>query len=123
MSTNRSSVQKNAVKIGLVFLLFSHSVKTFNRNWDWENDHVLFSSALKVTQQSAKMCDFFGGTNYLSGGDLLLAEAALRRAIELEPQYTPAYGNIVRLLKKERRFEEAIAVRNIKQIIMLQYKI
>ena len=122
MSTNGTSVQRNAVKIGLVFLLFSHSVKTFNRNWDWENDHTLFSSGLKVTKKSAKMWDFVAIDNYKSG-DLPLAEAAFRKAIELEPLYTPAYGSIVRLLKKEQRFEEAIEVRNIKQIIMLQYKI
>ena len=122
MSTNGTSVQRYVVKIGVVFLLFSHSVKTVNRNWDWENDRVLFSSAVKVTKQSAKMWDFIGTTNY-KGGDLPLAEAAFRKAIEVEPQYTPAYGGIVRLLKKVERFEEAIEVRKIGKIIILCYNI
>ena len=124
MSTNGTSVQRYAVKIGVMFLLFSHSVKSFSRNWDWENDHMLFSSAVKVTKQSAKMWDFFGIESN-NGGDLPLAEAAFKKAIEVEPLYTPAYRNLVRLLKKVERFEEAIEVRNIggNHYIMLQYKI
>ena len=79
---------------------------------------MLFSSALKVTKQSAKSWDYFGGTIFWNGGDLVLAEAALRRALKLEPQYTPAYSNLVRLLKKEGKFEDAIEVRSIKLISM-----
>lgn len=29
-------------------LLTTHAVKTFNRNWDWESEYTLFTSALKV---------------------------------------------------------------------------
>ena len=29
-------------------LLATHAVKTFNRNWDWETEYTLFTSALKV---------------------------------------------------------------------------
>lgn len=34
-------------------LLTTHAVKTFNRNWDWESEYTLFTSALKVTKQMA----------------------------------------------------------------------
>lgn len=30
-------------------LLTTHTVKTFNRNWDWESEYTLFTSALKVS--------------------------------------------------------------------------
>lgn len=30
-------------------LLTTHAVKTFNRNWDWESEYTLFTSALKVS--------------------------------------------------------------------------
>lgn len=30
-------------------LLSTHAVKTFNRNWDWESEYTLFTSALKVS--------------------------------------------------------------------------
>lgn len=29
-------------------LLATHTMKTFNRNWDWESEYTLFTSALKV---------------------------------------------------------------------------
>lgn len=32
-------------------LLTTHAVKTFNRNWDWESEYTLFTSALKVRQR------------------------------------------------------------------------
>lgn len=33
-------------------LLTTHAVKTFNRNWDWESEYTLFTSALKVSEHS-----------------------------------------------------------------------
>ncbi|XP_053575210.1 protein O-mannosyl-transferase TMTC3 [Bombina bombina] len=33
--------------ICLALVLFTHAVKTFNRNWDWESEYTLFMSALK----------------------------------------------------------------------------
>jgi len=35
------------VVIGM--LLATHAVKTFRRNWDWESEYTLFTSALKVS--------------------------------------------------------------------------
>lgn len=33
-------------------LLMTHAVKTFNRNWDWQSEYTLFTSALKVSIRS-----------------------------------------------------------------------
>lgn len=40
---------KKASWLILGVLLTTHAVKTFNRNWDWESEYTLFTSALKVS--------------------------------------------------------------------------
>ncbi|XP_069620492.1 protein O-mannosyl-transferase TMTC3 isoform X3 [Ranitomeya imitator] len=45
-----SSKSNRLRKLSWIFLalvLFTHSVKTFSRNWDWESEYTLFMSALK----------------------------------------------------------------------------
>ena len=113
MTTNK--VAKKATVVGLIFLLSSHSVKTYHRNWDWDNNSILFTSALRVSTHSAKMWDFVG-TNYHKRGNITLAEAAFRRSMEVEPLYTPAYVNLIRLLKREQRYEEAIEVNKLHEL-------
>ncbi|KAF3855244.1 hypothetical protein F7725_023299 [Dissostichus mawsoni] len=44
--------------IGL--LLATHAVKTFKRNWDWESEYTLFTSALKVNKNNAKLWNNVG---------------------------------------------------------------
>ncbi|MBN3326737.1 TMTC3 protein, partial [Atractosteus spatula] len=39
---------KNIAWLGVAILLASHAVKTVHRNWDWESEYTLFTSALKV---------------------------------------------------------------------------
>lgn len=41
-------------------LLLTHAMKTFNRNWDWESEYTLFTSALKVNQNNAKLWNNVG---------------------------------------------------------------
>ncbi|MEQ2159799.1 hypothetical protein GOODEAATRI_026973, partial [Goodea atripinnis] len=41
-------------------LLTTHAVKTFNRNWDWESEYTLFTSALKVNKNNAKLWNNVG---------------------------------------------------------------
>ncbi|XP_016115092.1 transmembrane and TPR repeat-containing protein 3 [Sinocyclocheilus grahami] len=41
-------------------LLTTHAVKTFNRNWDWESEYTLFTSALKVNRNNAKLWNNVG---------------------------------------------------------------
>ncbi|KPP61924.1 transmembrane and TPR repeat-containing protein 3-like [Scleropages formosus] len=44
----------------MAILLTTHTVKTFNRNWDWESEYTLFTSALKVNKNNAKLWNNVG---------------------------------------------------------------
>ncbi|XP_038856364.1 protein O-mannosyl-transferase TMTC3-like [Salvelinus namaycush] len=41
-------------------LLTTHTVKTFNRYWDWESEYTLFTSALKVNKNNATLWNNVG---------------------------------------------------------------
>ncbi|MEE6480278.1 hypothetical protein FKM82_012521 [Ascaphus truei] len=49
--SNKSRLRKLSW-ICLALVLFTHAMKTFNRNWDWESEYTLFMSALKVKYYS-----------------------------------------------------------------------
>ena len=57
------------------------------------------------------MWNFVGNTHF-KAGNISLAEPYHRKALEVEPQFAPAHVSLVRILKREGRFEEAIVVRN-----------
>ncbi|KAK7881894.1 hypothetical protein WMY93_030303 [Mugilogobius chulae] len=44
----------------MVLLLTTHAVKTFHRNWDWESEYTLFTAALKVNKNNAKLWNNVG---------------------------------------------------------------
>ncbi|KAK1888509.1 Protein O-mannosyl-transferase TMTC3, partial [Dissostichus eleginoides] len=96
--------------IGL--LLATHAVKTFKRNWDWESEYTLFTSALKVNKNNAKLWNNVGHAlenqnNY---------DTALRyflQATRVQPDDIGAHMNVGRTYKnlnKSREAEDAYLV-------------
>ena len=115
ISNRQSTLLSNVTKLGIVYLLLTQSFKTYTRNWDWKDNLTLFSSALRVSKTSAKMWNFVGNT-YLKAGNTSLAEPFFVKSIEVEPLFTPAHVNMVRVLKRKKKFEEAIEVRQRMQL-------
>ncbi|KAM3869869.1 protein O-mannosyl-transferase TMTC3 [Diretmus argenteus] len=87
-------------------LLTTHAVKTFNRNWDWESEYTLFTSALKVNKNNAKLWNNVGHAlenqnNY---------EKALRyflQATQVQPDDIGAHMNVGRTYKNLNKSKEA----------------
>ncbi|KAJ3596689.1 hypothetical protein NHX12_003093 [Muraenolepis orangiensis] len=93
-------------------LLATHAVKTFNRNWDWESEYTLFTSALKVNKHNAKLWNNVGHAlenqnNY---------PRALRyflQATRVQPDDIGAHMNVGRTYKNlnmSREAEEAYLI-------------
>ncbi|XP_036373886.1 protein O-mannosyl-transferase TMTC3 isoform X2 [Megalops cyprinoides] len=90
----------------MALLLVTHAVKTFNRNWDWESEYTLFTSALKVNKNNAKLWNNVGHAlenqnNY---------ERALRyflQATRVQPDDIGAHMNVGRTYKNLNRTKEA----------------
>ncbi len=57
-------------------LLTTHAVKTFNRNWDWESEYTLFTSALKVRTHPRTHYSFIDP--HLATGSYILYACILR---------------------------------------------
>ncbi|XP_076878222.1 protein O-mannosyl-transferase TMTC3 [Brachyhypopomus gauderio] len=90
----------------MVLLLLMHAVKTFNRSWDWESEYTLFTSALKVNRNNAKLWNNVGHAlenqnNY---------ERALQyflQATRVQPDDIGAHMNVGRTYKNLNRSKEA----------------
>ena len=107
--SNTTQTNKFLTKTLILFLLCTQSLKTYTRNYDWEDNLTLFSSALKVSKTSAKMWNFVANTHFKTG-NYSMAEPLFKKAIEVEPLYVPAHINLVRIMKKMEGFNEAIEV-------------
>ncbi|XP_061917327.1 protein O-mannosyl-transferase TMTC3 [Entelurus aequoreus] len=100
----------SCLMIGL--LLTTHAVKTFNRNWDWESEYTLFTSALKVNKNNAKLWNNVGHAlenqnNYATALRYFL------QATVVQPDDIGAHMNVGRTYKnlnKSREAEDAYLV-------------
>uniref|UniRef100_A0A667XJI2 Protein O-mannosyl-transferase TMTC3 n=1 Tax=Myripristis murdjan TaxID=586833 RepID=A0A667XJI2_9TELE len=87
-------------------LLTTHAVKTFNRNWDWESEYTLFTSALKVNKNNAKLWNNVG--HALENQNSY--EKALRyflQATRVQPDDIGAHMNVGRTYKNLNKSKEA----------------
>ncbi|XP_075945746.1 protein O-mannosyl-transferase TMTC3 isoform X2 [Anarhichas minor] len=93
-------------------LLTTHAVKTFKRNWDWESEYSLFTSALKVNKNNAKLWNNVGHAlenqnNYAKALQYFL------QATRVQPDDIGAHMNVGRTYKnlnKSREAEDAYLV-------------
>ncbi|KAG1939153.1 protein O-mannosyl-transferase TMTC3 [Pimephales promelas] len=87
-------------------LITTHALKTFNRNWDWESEYTLFTSALKVNRNNAKLWNNVG--HALENQNSY--ERALRyflQATRVQPDDIGAHMNVGRTYKNLNRSREA----------------
>lgn len=64
-------------------LLTTHAVKTFNRNWDWESEYTLFTSALKVWTCPRTRYSFMDA--HLATGSYIFYACVLRSLLWINP--------------------------------------
>ncbi|XP_022602005.1 transmembrane and TPR repeat-containing protein 3 isoform X3 [Seriola dumerili] len=98
-------------------LLTTHAVKTFNRNWDWESEYTLFTSALKVipgkkyaTRVAPNHLNvYINLANLIRANESRLEEAdqLYRQAISMRPDFKQAYISRGELLLKMNKLTEA----------------
>ncbi|XP_040264538.1 protein O-mannosyl-transferase TMTC3 isoform X1 [Bufo bufo] len=104
--SSKSSRLRKLSWIFLALVLFTHAVKTFNRNWDWESEYTLFMSALKVNKNNAKLWNNVGHAlenekNYAK------ALKFFKQATHVQPDDIGAHMNVGRTYKNLNRSKEA----------------
>ncbi|XP_037538509.1 protein O-mannosyl-transferase TMTC3 [Nematolebias whitei] len=87
-------------------LLTTHAVKTFNRNWDWESEYTLFTSALKVNKNNAKLWNNVGHA-LENQNNYAMALRYFLQATRVQPDDIGAHMNVGRTYKNLNRSKEA----------------
>lgn len=90
----------------LGLLLISHSLKTYHRNVDWENEYSIFMSGLKVNQRNAKLFNNVGHA-LESEGDFVTALQYFHKAVEVQEDDVGAHINVGRTYNHLKMFKEA----------------
>lgn len=114
---NNSTYQKGLVLIVVVCL--AYSIKTISRNTIWKDNFTLFTTDVKVSENSAKLQNSVGGelvTKAIKLKDetekFRLAEEAiphLKKALEIHPTYHNAYLLLGNAHFIQLKYDEAIA--------------
>ncbi|XP_058831025.1 protein O-mannosyl-transferase Tmtc3-like [Topomyia yanbarensis] len=90
----------------LCFLLLSHSIKTYNRNADWESEYTIFMSGLKVNQRNAKLFNNVGHA-LESEGKFEEALQFFHKAVSVQEDDVGAHINVGRTYNHLKMFKEA----------------
>lgn len=101
-----NKLTSSLAKVGLFWLLVSHSLRTLERNRDWYSDHTLFTSAVGSNPRNGKVYNNLGH-EYEKAGNFSFAEELFRRATETQPDDIGAFINLGRVLKALERYEES----------------
>ncbi|XP_063987197.1 protein O-mannosyl-transferase Tmtc3 [Diachasmimorpha longicaudata] len=90
----------------LVFLLVSHSVKTYIRNYDWMDEYAIFMSGLKVNLNNAKL---FNNVGHALEGQGRYKEALnyFNEAVVVQGDDIGAHINVGRTYNHLNMFKEA----------------
>ncbi|XP_062403453.1 protein O-mannosyl-transferase TMTC3 [Sardina pilchardus] len=105
-AVSRKGASKKISWLLMGILLLTHAMKTFNRNWDWESEYTLFTSALKVNKNNAKLWNNVG--HALENQNRY--EIALRyflQATRVQPDDIGAHMNVGRTYKNLNLSKEA----------------
>ncbi|THD21619.1 Transmembrane and TPR repeat-containing protein 3 [Fasciola hepatica] len=90
-----SQQKKKTVRAMALVVLLAFAVKTFRRNFDWTNEYNLFSSALKVNSNNAKMWNNVGHA-LEAEGRFEEALGYFRKAVSVQPNDIGARINVGR---------------------------
>ena len=90
----------------LGFLLLTHSIKTYNRNADWESEYSIFMSGLKVNKRNAKL---FNNVGHALESDGKYHEALnfFHKAVSVQEDDVGAHINVGRTYNHLKMFKEA----------------
>uniref|UniRef100_A0A182P8E9 Uncharacterized protein n=1 Tax=Anopheles epiroticus TaxID=199890 RepID=A0A182P8E9_9DIPT len=87
-------------------LLLTHSIKTYNRNGDWESEYSIFMSGLKVNQRNAKLFNNVGHA-LESEGRFEEALQFFHKAVSVQEDDVGAHINVGRTYNHLKMFKEA----------------
>lgn len=90
----------------MALLLSTHAVKTFHRNWDWESEYTLFTAALKVNKNNAKLWNNVGHA-LENQNNYVMALRYFLQATRVQPDDIGAHMNVGRTYKNLNRSREA----------------
>ncbi len=117
----RISAQSSAVPIALLviaaMLSGAYGVRTWTRNYDWQNDFRLFLSATQVSPRSAR-AHFNLGNMYKERNELEKAAEHYRTAYTIAPNYGAPLNGLGDILLQQGHTEQAIAI--FKQVIQME---
>ncbi|XP_068146188.1 protein O-mannosyl-transferase Tmtc3 [Drosophila tropicalis] len=90
----------------LWILMFSHALKTYQRNFDWRTEYSLFMSGIHVNQRNAKLYNNVGHALENEGS---YEEALLyfQQAVRIQTDDIGAHINVGRTLNNLKRYNEA----------------
>lgn len=98
--------QKTLFKVGLTFLLLTHGVKSFLRNYDWRDETSVFMSGLKVNRNNAKLFNNVG--HALEGQkDYQRALTYFLAATKVQPEDIGAHINVGRTWNNLKEYQRA----------------
>lgn len=121
MRKPRVSAQSAAAPIALLviaaMLSGAYGVRTWIRNYDWQNDFRLFLSATQVSPKSAR-AHFNLANMYTERGDYPLADEHYRTSFVIAPNYGAPLNGLGEILRLQGRTQDAIAV--FKQVIQME---
>ena len=93
-------------------LVVAYLPVTVLRNRDWRDDRTLYASIVAAQPESARGHYLLGVDSYRRG-DLVGAEAPLRRAVEIHPRYPHAWNVLAEVLWRQRKWSEALAAQRV----------
>ncbi len=102
----RNKLTSSLAKLGLLWLLVTHSFRTLVRNRDWYSDHTLFTSAVGTNPHNGKVYNNLGH-EYERMGNLSVAEGLFRTATEIQSDDIGSFINLGRVLKALERYQES----------------
>lgn len=106
LSASRHKVSQQAVMFIMLYTVVVMSVKTVDRNKDWESDLALFESGVKVIPENVKIRNNYA-MELKSAGRLEEAKFHYQRSLELDPNYGEVYFNYANLLYDTGNLSEA----------------
>jgi Flp pilus assembly protein TadD len=107
--TRLEQAQRRLAFVVLAVLVAALGTRTVVRNLDWKDNLALFSSAVRVVPESAKMRANLGYV-YLQNGQMDLARRELEAALRIQPEHPNALGAYGLLEARAGNYQQAGAL-------------
>lgn len=97
---------KYLIKLTLIFLLMTHTLKSYQRNNDWRNEYTLFMSGVHVNDRNAKLFNNVGHA-LENEGRYQEALAYFQQAVHIQEDDIGAHINVGRTYNNLKMYDEA----------------